>query len=206
MDWLTAWSICCGLWGGSPDEDVIEDVIEVADDCLHYGRVTRYSASAEFREKVHRLCLSLGIVSEADIGMGNRCEIGVANVTLSLPESFAWIVPDFEDVKQSNLAYEASKSSKKFDYARNMRIMNNAYAGIRDSVVRSGGKNCSPWGRCLNKMRMCSSCGSADYLIMQLHPTVRRACIDRLVADGFVHDQWAYMMPMKRLTYVDEYA
>ena len=199
MDWLVAWSLCCGL---SPDEDVIE----IVDDCLHYKRVTRYSASADFREKVHRLCLSLGIVSEADVGWEDTYEIGVANVVLSVPENFTWIIPDFEKVKQSNFGYEASKSSKRFDYAMNMRTMNNAYAHIKEMVVKFRSKDCSPWSRCLKGMRMCSSCGSAGYFIMQLDPTVREACVERLVEEGVVHEQWSYMMPMKCLNYIDEYA
>lgn len=199
-DWLTAWSMCCGF---SPDEDVIE----IVDDCIHYGNLTRFSVPSDFRAKVHRLCLSMGIHSKACVSTGdNLRRDGVANLILSLPENFTWVVPDFEKVKQSNFANEASKSSKRFDYAMEMRNMKSVYPHIRELVVLSGGKNCSPWGRCLNKMRMCSSCGSADYFIMKLHPTVRQACVDRLVEEGVVHNDWSFMMPMKCLMYIDEYA
>lgn len=196
---MTAWSVCCGFY---PDEDVIE----IVDDCLHYGSLTMYSVSAEFREKMHRLCLSLGIVSKSHSDLGGRRGVGMANVTMSLPEGFIWVVADFDKVKMSNAAYEASKSSKRFDYAMNMRIMNKAYPGIRDLIVKFDGKHCSPWSRCLGGMRRCSSCSGADDDVMKLHPTVRRACVDRLVAEGIVNTEWGHMMPTKRLTFIDEYA
>lgn len=200
MDWLIAWSECCGF---SPDEDVIE----IVDDCIHYGNVTRFYVPSDFREKAHRLCLSLGINSKACLPIGfNKMRDGIANLVLFLPKNFTWVVCDFEEVRKSNLAYEASKSSKRFDYAMNMRAMNNAYPAIRDSVVNSGGKYCSPWGRCLNGMRMCSRCGPADHLVMRLHPTVRQACVDRLVADGVVQTEWSIMMPLDITMYIDEYA
>lgn len=199
MDWLTAWSLCCGF---SLDEDVTETV----DDCLHYGKVTRFSVPADFREKVHRLCLSLGISSKAHVGMGDRFDSGVANVTISIPENFVWSVPDFERVKQSNYVYEASKSSKKFDYAMDIHDMNNVYPAIRELITKRGDKDCTPRGRCLSGYRTCSICSGADDDIMRLSPEVRMVCISRLVEEGVVHPYWGDGIPMRYPRYIDEYA
>lgn len=199
MDWLAAWSLCCGF---SPDEDVVETL----DDCVHYGKVTRFSVTADFREKVHRLCLSLGIYSKAYLGLGDRSDNGVANVSISLPENFVWIVPDFELVKRSSYAYDASKSSKRFDYAMSMHNMNNAYPAIRELINRRGDRECTPWGRCLSSYRMCSTCSGADMEIMKLSPEVRGSCISRLVEEGVVHPHWGDGIPREIPKYIDEYA
>lgn len=197
--WLSAYSLCCGL----PDD---EEVIETIGDCIHYGTVTRYMVSCEFRDKVYNLASAIGIECRAFLRLEDESGNGFANLTACTPDNFMWTVPDFESVKKLILSREVKKSVQKFEYAEHLRRMDEAYPLIRDIIVRDGCRGCSPWARCNMGYGMCSRCLLASMHVSDLHPLVRDACVHRLVEEGIVNPGWGDNMPGKRPVYVDKYA
>ena len=197
--WLSAWALCCNL-------PVDTDVNDLVYDCMTFGRLTRFMVSGEFRERLYLMCDSMGIGTDVFRHEGVEYPRGYANLTMSIPKGFVWVVPIFDDVKRHNKEYGVQKSFRKYEYMKDIRVMNTQYPVIRDLLLKRGDRHCSPWGRCRDTCRHCLWCSGADGIIDSLPILSRGKCIDRLVSEDVVDSQWGDGVTRREPLYIDEFA